>query len=344
MTRLGITYAEVALAAENLQLSGEKPTIERIRRALGDTGSHSTIAKYLQSWRENSPALVSTVPADGSPAVVQAAVQSVWQQLQSDATSKIKKLEEDIAVERLLMQDKLKIGEENLLTEKKARLAIETAFNGLSAEHELLKLEMKSINDAHLILQEKYQSTQKALEEARHAFRAQELLLREAQVNALKVLEEKLITQDDAHAQLLSELKLKQEAERHQLLIVVDEKRTLLQANEKSLKEKEESMAILQSKNVDLKIALETSRIENATLQNTLQKANERWTYFNDKVVASKDLIANCKALHQLKESLSEMIAQTHIEWVASYHQCKQDLLRSLEKEIRRSYETSKAT
>lgn len=344
MTRSGITYAEVALAAENIQLTGEKPTIEKVRAALGGTGSHSTIAKYLQNWRENSPIISSSPKTDGSPAVVQAAVQSVWQQLQTDAATKIKKLEEEIAAEKLLMQEKIKTAEENLMIEKEARLAIDTAFNGLSADHELLKLDLKSLNETHLILTEKYQAAIQLFEDAKINFKAQELLLRESNTHALKVLEEKLITQDNAHAALLSELKIMQETERHHLLVQLDEKRTLLQANDKIVKEKDDAVTHLQTKNADLKIALETSQIENELLKTEMQKNNGLWTYFNDKVVASQSLIAHCEALYDLKASLSQLITQTQTKIVETNNQCKQALLHSLEKEIRRSHESINAT
>ncbi|NKN34704.1 hypothetical protein HF203_15920, partial [Marichromatium bheemlicum] len=50
MARPGITYKEVAAAAEALTEQGETPSIKRVRDHLG-TGSPNTIHRHLSAWR-----------------------------------------------------------------------------------------------------------------------------------------------------------------------------------------------------------------------------------------------------------------------------------------------------
>lgn len=50
MARPGITYEEVAAAADALVAEGERPTINGVRDALG-TGSPNTIHRHLQAWK-----------------------------------------------------------------------------------------------------------------------------------------------------------------------------------------------------------------------------------------------------------------------------------------------------
>jgi chromosome segregation ATPase len=50
MARPGITYEEVAAAADALVADGERPTINAVRDALG-TGSPNTIHRHLQAWK-----------------------------------------------------------------------------------------------------------------------------------------------------------------------------------------------------------------------------------------------------------------------------------------------------
>lgn len=45
----GITQEQVNSAIEQLLLSGERPTIERVRAALG-TGSPNTLTRMLDVW------------------------------------------------------------------------------------------------------------------------------------------------------------------------------------------------------------------------------------------------------------------------------------------------------
>ena len=55
MARPGITYQQVAAAADTITAEGENPTIKRIRAKLGDTGSPNTIHRHLTVWREAAP-------------------------------------------------------------------------------------------------------------------------------------------------------------------------------------------------------------------------------------------------------------------------------------------------
>lgn len=55
MAREGISYNEVAAAADKLVGEGKAPTIKAVREHLG-TGSPNTIHRHLASWREAQPA------------------------------------------------------------------------------------------------------------------------------------------------------------------------------------------------------------------------------------------------------------------------------------------------
>jgi chromosome segregation ATPase len=49
MARTGVTEKQVAQAADELVLAGERPTIERVRASLG-TGSPNTLIRHLDAW------------------------------------------------------------------------------------------------------------------------------------------------------------------------------------------------------------------------------------------------------------------------------------------------------
>jgi colicin import membrane protein len=61
MAREGITFEQVAAAADALVGEGQQPTIRAIRERLG-TGSPNTVHKHLTAWREASPVAVATAP------------------------------------------------------------------------------------------------------------------------------------------------------------------------------------------------------------------------------------------------------------------------------------------
>lgn len=65
MARAGVTYYDVAKAAETIKAGGREPTVDRVREQLG-TGSRSTIAPLLKRWRSDNDgdAEVSGLPHD----------------------------------------------------------------------------------------------------------------------------------------------------------------------------------------------------------------------------------------------------------------------------------------
>jgi len=50
MARAGITYQDVANAAQRVRQRGDEPTVDRVRSELG-TGSRSTLGPMLRSGR-----------------------------------------------------------------------------------------------------------------------------------------------------------------------------------------------------------------------------------------------------------------------------------------------------
>ena len=65
MARAGVTYHDIAKAAEAIKTQGQEPTVDRVREHLG-TGSKSTIAPLLKRWRSDNgeAADVSGLPND----------------------------------------------------------------------------------------------------------------------------------------------------------------------------------------------------------------------------------------------------------------------------------------
>ena len=57
MGRIGISEYQVFQAADLLAADGVHPSVDTVRVELGNTGSRTTINKYLKEWREQRTAL-----------------------------------------------------------------------------------------------------------------------------------------------------------------------------------------------------------------------------------------------------------------------------------------------
>lgn len=60
--RPGISYEQVAQAADRLLAAGRTATIDAVREALGNTGGKGTIHKHLKTWAEQHPPTADAVP------------------------------------------------------------------------------------------------------------------------------------------------------------------------------------------------------------------------------------------------------------------------------------------
>ncbi|MBY0378080.1 MAG: DNA-binding protein [Gammaproteobacteria bacterium] len=88
MSRSGISYHEVARAAEQLIASGHEPTIERCRIIL-KTGSNSTIAGHLRVWRDKQEITQQIASKEHLPEELVGLLKGLWERVMSQAESQI---------------------------------------------------------------------------------------------------------------------------------------------------------------------------------------------------------------------------------------------------------------
>ncbi len=91
MARAGVTYHDVAKAAEAIKSQGQEPTVDRVREHLG-TGSKSTIAPLLKRWRTNNG---NTADTEGLPNDLVAAVKVLHERLQQAADHRIEQARQE---------------------------------------------------------------------------------------------------------------------------------------------------------------------------------------------------------------------------------------------------------
>lgn len=77
--RTGITQDQVSAAADTLVAAGDKPTVEKVRAALG-TGSPNTITRMLDTWRNGlAERLQNVLQLPKLPAEAGQAMTALWQ-------------------------------------------------------------------------------------------------------------------------------------------------------------------------------------------------------------------------------------------------------------------------
>jgi len=62
---MAITQEDVFTAADSLEASGTNPSVLTVRAHLGNTGSSTTILKYLREWKEAKATGTGAIPVNG---------------------------------------------------------------------------------------------------------------------------------------------------------------------------------------------------------------------------------------------------------------------------------------
>lgn len=290
MPRLGITFEEVVIAADQMQLEGNNPTIEKIRQALG-AGSNTTISKYLNQWKQqiNSDTKeIKLLPPD----IMRTAIERTWEQLRQEANADIDVIKEDAQQRIDAAEQRAQVAEKILSVVKIEHDELQQAHQKQSAEKELLQLDLKSLREEHRLLQERY----KALDERyidMQGLSAQHLKdLSDTHKNEITRLEDQCRKQDESCNKFLNEIREQRENERHQYMVSLD---NLKVENQKQIKLKNEVQSQLQEQlhhmtklEADLKAVLK----ERDQALTHLDKQDEKWTAFHTKSFVADDILA----------------------------------------------------
>ncbi len=175
MARPGVSYFDVAQAANAIQATNKYPTIDLVRQKLG-TGSNSTIAAHLKQWKSAHMPTVSGVQKTTIPPELVSQLQSFWEELRASAKSEFDPIETDYKdqIESLQKQNTTRREEIDELNKRlqKQQNDTETLSKELGATKEKLQKALEECSELELaLLSEK--SASKAKDDSITALREQ---------------------------------------------------------------------------------------------------------------------------------------------------------------------------
>jgi DNA repair exonuclease SbcCD ATPase subunit len=263
MARGGINKALVQRARESLLARGERPSIDAVRIELGNTGSKSTIHRYLRELEEAAPAASSGM-AQGAPALTDALaalVASLAQQLQDDSQAFLDQAQAELEIKAAALEARTQAAEaqldQALTREAVLQSALDQTTEHLQISQSSLQTEQtrnarlsQARDDLQVRLDDQLQRVQSLEEQHRHSRdalqhyrdsvreqREQEQRRHEAQVQMIQVevrqLQQSAIVRQDELTRLnrSNERLLAEAAENERQLLVQREAHANEQAN-----------------------------------------------------------------------------------------------------------------
>nr|WP_082221630.1 DNA-binding protein [Herbaspirillum chlorophenolicum] len=331
MARTGLYKSEVKKARDTLLAIGRRPSVDAVRIELGNTGSKTTIHKYLKELEEEEGA--TAVPSRTISEALQDLVERLAAQLQAEADAQVHsaKTEADSTTDRLQaelealrmtgadLSARLANADAARLHEVQAHEQTRTQLQEQTAANRAFEVQVRALHERvaenerhHHSLEEKHQHAREALEHYRTATkeqREQDLRRHELQIQTLQaelrqLRQEAIVKQEEVRrvnqegVRLVADLSHSQQALYDQRSVVAR-----LQQKLDTLQEVANRNQMLESQLADrnavtekLQASLAGAEQENATAAQLLQKAEIERAALQAKLEAHESLSAELRA------------------------------------------------
>jgi len=318
--RVGITFEQVVEAADHILASGHNPTIEKIRRQLGDTGSNSSIGKYLNQWkaeRLKRPILNAQVFNWDDP--LQKAIHKAVELVKSETQEEVVRIQQ--AAEMMIAEAEKGRAEAFQEVQRLQETLNKTqlSLNHLQADITLIRNELAEERKNHAITTARAHQSEKdwqthIAETNKHI--EQLLKAHEESINHLKA---QLKSLNDKYEQDITYYKTHLEDQRTKLILEIDQLKTLTNSQKDALARKEAEVGALQLLNKDLteqkrgfEVDLKVSREERLELERQvalINGANQQKDVFISKLEKQIERLQQNLMIH-IKEDNKNLVLE----------------------------------
>ena len=297
MARLGIDYTGVKQAALKLLNQGTAPSVQKIREVLG-TGSNTTIAGHLKTWRdEYAQQAIHHLPAH-LPTELIASMDVLWQTALAQAEKQLLAFKNELDAQHEKIQQEKAFSEKTILDLKSKLLELEEQLAQKIQEHQAGQIELALAHERHAQLQETltqheatFESRLKRVEHEKHeAIEKTQIMQRD-----LEQLRQELAQQTKQLQEKLTEQRLLQEESEKRWLNLIDQARTELKDQRKryesALEKQAQKMETLQTGILHYQSQYVTQQAtvthQDTTITDLKEQLNQLQTRYNEAVVST---------------------------------------------------------
>lgn len=290
MARVGIQYTDVKHTAIQLLAQGMAPSVQKIRDKLG-TGSNTTIAEHLQTWREEyASQAIHHLPANMPPELI-SATEVLWQTAMEQANQQLASIKHE------LTKQQAKMNQEKLVWEHKTQ-TLQASAEQAQQTIEAKNNQTQTLQTELAVLQERFcgQSTELESVKNQHEIRLKQAYdekhgsMEQAEKYQAEIqqLQQQLHAQAEKHQLAIAHERERQEQSENRWLQLIDQARTesnrLRKANEtlntkqhKHIEELKDRVAELRNKQSNSDLACKKAEKLNKELNQQLNKIQGKY-------------------------------------------------------------------
>ncbi len=290
MARVGIQYPDVKQAAVQLLSQGIAPSVQKIRDKLR-TGSNTTIAEHLNTWREEyANKEIHHLPANLPPELI-SATEVLWQAAMEQATDQL------MAIKKELTEQQAKLSQEKRIQDQKI-IALQASLDNNQQIIETQNAQIQTLQTELAVLQERFcgQSAELTAVKNQHEVRLKQaydekhdVMEKAGKYQAeIQKLQQQLHAQAEKNQQTMVQERERQEQSENRWLQLIDQARTesnrLRKANEilstkqhKHIEELKDNVAELRNKHANSDLACKKAEKLNKDLDRQLKKVHGQY-------------------------------------------------------------------
>lgn len=160
MGRIGVTYEQFSEAANDVLLTGQFPTIEKVRLVLG-VGSHTTLNAYMNRWKDEfiKNHLAGTKNT-AIPDPVQRVVNEVWETIRTESKVETEQLQQNAQAAVQAAQEAQATAEQQVTALQWQVDKLRLDLNHAQADFKMLQDELIETRKSCAVAEERAQSSE----------------------------------------------------------------------------------------------------------------------------------------------------------------------------------------
>ena len=277
MARNGVTYETIKHTAVKLLSQGIAPSVQKIRETLG-TGSNTTIAEHLKTWREEYASKeIHHLPTD-MPKELISAIEVLWQTAMDQATNQLSTVKQELSE----AQEKLRL---DRVAMEKAELDLKKTIDSLQDQDKEKNITLQKLQMEIAISQEKLSQLTSENEKFKSQYEARLQRAyheKDLEIDKNKILEAQIIElnnkikeQADKHQAMLNDERASQEESEKRWVKLIDEARVETKNQREQLKKSIDKQS---KQNDKLQSMLSELQHKQIAQQSTIEQKNDRIT------------------------------------------------------------------
>lgn len=326
MARLGVTYHDVANAAEHVFGQGKTPTIELVRQILR-TGSTTTIANHLRKWRAEQEETAGSSKRSTLPDEMLGLMQGLWERLQHQADSRVEEKEGRHQQECDLLKQELEKYKTNNQRWQKLLDQWTREKEDLMAQHTTLKAVVEELKEEKINLIAQVSAKDQHIQEKNERIDELHRLHAQTQANLEhyreSAHEQRLREQQDFENQK-QQLKADIKAINHDLSSTKEKNSTLAQQYQQ-LKQSNASLETDHTKLNEMIVQQADKLHMTESAVNEYRQASQHWEGISKELQSKLDKMENKIIDSQVEcKTLLQQLADTRLALDESTKTCKQ--------------------